>query len=276
MDWKILLIDDDPGIRRVQTITLEQAGYEVVTAPDGERGMRVYREQSPQIVITDIGMPGMDGLEVLRRIKEAAPDTQVIVATAFTELALAIKAMQLDASGFVIKPVSDDALTSALKCARERYLKRKELHDYTARIEERWMDTAEALARTFHFQEMLIESSIDGIVACGREGKIIIFNRSMEQMLGYARKQVIGKMLLWHLFPAQEAQRFQDRLYAQLRAGAPRLYPFATVLTDAGGAAVPVLLSATVLFEGEEEVGTVVYFRDRHAAKTEDILRSTS
>ncbi len=274
VDWKILLIDDDPGIRRVQTIALEQAGYEVVTAPDGAYGIRLCREQAPQIVVTDIGMPGMDGLEVLRRIKELAPDTQVIVTTAFTEIALAIKAMQLDASGFVIKPVGEDALAVALKHARERYLERKKMQDYTTRIEERWMDTAEALARTFRFQEMLIESSMDGIVACDRNGKIMVFNRSMEMMLGYVRKEVIGKMLLWQLFPAAEADRLREQLTAKQRAGVPRLDPFATTVADAAGRMVPVLLSATIVFEAAEEMGTVMFFRERRVGKTDERLGS--
>ena len=64
-DWKILFIDDEEGIRKVISITLVDAGYEVVTAEDGEKGIRLCGRESPQIVITDIRMPGMDGIEVL-------------------------------------------------------------------------------------------------------------------------------------------------------------------------------------------------------------------
>jgi len=260
--WKVLVIDDDAGIRRVVAITLEDAGYTVMTAPDGETGIRLCQEESPQIIVTDIGMPGIDGLEVLRRIKEMDPDKEVIVATAFSDIALAIKAMQLDASGFVTKPVSNDALAIALKRAKERYSKRKEIANYTALMEERWMDTAEELARTFLFQKMLIESSIDGIIACDKQGKVIIFNRSMEKMLSYPSAHAIGKTSLIQFFAPEEAAKFQSKLHAEEYGGKNRLFPFESELIDKSGNRVPVLLSATVLFQGNEQMGMVVFFRD--------------
>ncbi len=260
--WKILLIDDDAGIRRILSLALEDAGYTVITAPDGEEGLKRCREESPQIIITDIGMPGIDGLEVLRRIKVMDPEKEVIVATAFSEIALAIRAVQLDATGFVTKPVSDDALAVALNRAKERYTRRKEMQDYTRLMEERWMDTTEELARTFHFQKMLIESSMDGIVACDKQGKIVIFNRSMEKMLGYSRSRAIGKMSLLQIFEPREAQRFERMLYSDDFGGRNRLSPFESAILDAAGSPVPVLLSATVLFQEEDQMGVVIFFRD--------------
>jgi two-component system NtrC family sensor kinase len=260
--WKILLIDDDAGIRRVMALALEQAGYLVQTAPDGPAGLRLCQETSPDIIITDIGMPGMDGLEVLKKIKEIDPEKEVIVTTAFTEIDLAIRALQLDASGFVTKPVSDDALEAALNRAKDRYRKRKDMMAYTALIEERWMDTAEELAQTFLFQRMLIECSIDGIAACDRNGKVIIYNPSLEKMLGYPKFQVLGRMSVLDFFAPGEAGRFQDKLYAEEEGGQQRLFPFAADLIHARGHRVPVMLSATVLLQDDEQLGMVVFFRD--------------
>ena len=67
---KVLLIDDDPGILKVMTIALEDEGYTVISANDGESGMDLCASDSPDVVVTDIRMPGIDGMEVLRRIKE--------------------------------------------------------------------------------------------------------------------------------------------------------------------------------------------------------------
>jgi two-component system, NtrC family, sensor kinase len=260
--WKILIVDDDAGIRRVMALALEQAGYEVQTAADGPAGLRVCQEMSPHIIITDIGMPGMNGLEVLKRIKEIDPDREVIVTTAFTEIDLAIKALQFDASGFVTKPVSDEALGAALKRAKDRYRQHKDMMAYTALLEERWMDTAEELARMFHYQRMLIESSIDGVAACDQNGKVVIYNPSLERMLGYSKSQVIGKMSILDFLAPGEAGRFQDLLYAQEEGGLQRLFPYSAELIDAQGHRVPVVLSATVLFQDEEQLGMVVFFRD--------------
>jgi len=117
-DWKILFIDDEEGIRKVMTVTLEDAGYEVVTAYDGENGVRLCEEISPHIVITDVRMPKMDGIQVLEAVKKIDPDIEVIVATAFGEMDLAIRALQLDASDFITKPINDEVLiSSCVVCA---------------------------------------------------------------------------------------------------------------------------------------------------------------
>ncbi|MCJ7686973.1 MAG: response regulator, partial [Desulfobacteraceae bacterium] len=139
-EWTVLLIDDEEGIRKIVSIFLRDEGYRVLTAEDGEKGIRVCREESPQIVITDIRMPGIGGLEVLKRIKNEDPDKEVIVVTGFGDMELAIRALQLDASDFVTKPIENEALLVALERAKKRHTNRKALNDYTAIIEERWMD----------------------------------------------------------------------------------------------------------------------------------------
>ncbi len=261
-DWKVLIIDDEEGIRRVMSITLGDAGYQVLTAEDGEKGIQVCKEESPQIVITDIRMPGIDGKEVLRRLKETDPDKEVIVVTAFGEMELAIRALQLDASDFITKPINDEALFVALERAKERYTTRKELHDYTALIEERWMDTAEELARMVTFRKNLIDSSIDGIMGCNSNGKVVTFNKSMEKILGYFQDEVVGKMFFDQFFQVGEAEKFKENLYGEEYGGKNRLFLFETHLVAKTGNRIPVQLSATVLVEGNEEMGVVAFIRD--------------
>ena len=212
---KVLLIDDDPGILKVMAITLEDEGHTVISALDGESGIDLCASESPDVVVTDIRMPGIDGIEVLRRIKEMDPDKEVIVATAFSDINYAIRALQLDASDLITKPISEQALMVALKRAQERFTTRRDLRDYTALIEERWMETSEELARTFQTRKLLIESSIDGIIACDKAGRIVIFNKSMERMLGYSRTEVIGEKTIDRLFCAGEADKF--RSHARIR-----------------------------------------------------------
>ena len=156
-DWKILLIDDEEDIRDVMTVALEDAGYRVVAAPDGASGLQRCKELSPQIVITDIRMPGLDGIQVLEYIKENYPEIEVIVATAFGEMELAIRALQLDASDFITKPINDDALHLALNRARERYSSRRQLTDYTALLEKEKAQTSQQLLQSIRFQRNLID-----------------------------------------------------------------------------------------------------------------------
>jgi PAS domain S-box-containing protein len=261
-EWKVLFADDEEGIRKVMAITLADAGYRVLTAPDGETALSLCRKELPQIVITDIRMPGMDGIEVLRRIKEEDPNKEVIVVTAYGEIDIAIRALQLDASDFITKPINTDALLVALDRAKQRFSTRKELQDYTSILEERWMSTAEELARTFNFQKNLIDSSIDGILGCDKEGVVVTYNKSLERILGYSKEEVVRTMTSAGLFAAGEAERFREALFSEDYGGRNRLNLFEANLLSKKHDKIPVQLSATVLFEGPEEVGMVSFIRD--------------
>ncbi len=140
--WTILTIDDEEDVREIVRLALEDAGYSVFTAPEGTAGLKLCDEVLPQIVITDIRMPGMDGLKVLETVKARHPEMEVIVATAFGEMDLAIRALQLDASDFINKPIHVAALQMALDRAKHRYTTRKKLADYTLMLEKENMDQA--------------------------------------------------------------------------------------------------------------------------------------
>ena len=145
MKPKILLIDDEEGIRKLLGISLRDAGYPVTIAIDGERGIELFQEESPEIVMTDIKMPGMDGMEVLRRIKAMSPDTEVIVITGHGEMELAIQSLQLDASDFITKPIHDEALFVALRRAEEKLAWRRALKHYNETLKTKVREATEEL-----------------------------------------------------------------------------------------------------------------------------------
>lgn len=260
--WKVLLIDDEDGIRRVMSLALEDAGHEVLTAPDGERGLEICLKEHPEIVITDIRMPGLDGLEVLEKIKAGQPDVEVIVMTAYGDLDLAVRALQLDASDFITKPIRDEALFIALERAIARARTRKALQEYTTLLEEKWMDTAEELARTFRFQARLIESSIDGILGCDAHGRILVFNPSLGRMVGYTPQEARGNLTLDDLFPPGGAETLKADLAAETHGGPNRLILYETHMRSKSGALLPVQISAAALTHEAGEPGMVFFFRD--------------
>lgn len=134
-DNRILIVDDEPDLRDILKIYLEELGYGVETAPNGQAGLERYREQQPPIVMTDIKMPGMDGIELLQRIKEENPETEVIMITGHGDMALAIKSLKLEATDFITKPINDDVLGIALKRAHERIDMRRQIREYTENLE---------------------------------------------------------------------------------------------------------------------------------------------
>ena len=133
---RILLVDDEEGIRKVLSISLADVGYDVHTAESGEKALELFGAIRPPIVLADIKMPGMDGMELLRRIKAIEADTEVIMITGHGDLDLAIQSLKLEATDFITKPVSDDALEIALKRANERISMRNALRQYTENLEQ--------------------------------------------------------------------------------------------------------------------------------------------
>ncbi len=136
---KLLLIDDEEPIRKVLGLYLRSRGYEVFTAADGNEGLEVFQREKPSIVLTDIKMPGMDGIEVLKKIKKISPQTQVIMITGHGDMDIAIQSLQLEASDFITKPVDNKALLVSLRRAEER-LETQEIlnatHEYMKRAEK--------------------------------------------------------------------------------------------------------------------------------------------
>ncbi|MBS0013168.1 MAG: response regulator [Desulfobacterales bacterium] len=136
MAGKILLVDDEEGIRRVLGISLSDMGYEVHTAENGETALQVFRDQRPPIVLADIKMPAMDGIDLLRKLKAEDPDTEVILITGHGDMDLAIKSLKYEATDFIIKPIEDRDLESALEKARQRIKLRQQWRSYTENLED--------------------------------------------------------------------------------------------------------------------------------------------
>ena len=112
---KVLIIDDEPHIREMMRLTLEAAGYEVGEAGDGEEGLARFHDGSGyDLVLLDQKMPGIDGLETLRRLLARTPEARVVMVTAFASVELAVDAMRLGATNFLRKPMTPEALRGAV------------------------------------------------------------------------------------------------------------------------------------------------------------------
>jgi len=131
----LLLVDDEADIREVVGLTLSDMGYRVLTAENGEAAIRIFKEHRPPIVLTDIKMPGMDGIALLQKIKQIDPEAEVIMITGHGDMNLAIRSFQDDAADFITKPIGVDALETALKRVQEKILIRGQLRSYTENLE---------------------------------------------------------------------------------------------------------------------------------------------
>jgi signal transduction histidine kinase len=145
MEKSILLVDDESGIRKVLGIALADMGYHVRTAENGVEALRIFNDERPPIVLTDIKMPEMDGIELLRRLKKISPDTEVIMVTGHGDMDLAVKSVKYEATDFVTKPVNHEVLEIALNRAQERIAMRRKINEYTQNLEQLVRDKTQKL-----------------------------------------------------------------------------------------------------------------------------------
>lgn len=118
---KVLVIDDEQTTLTMFRFMLSAYGYAVQVADNGAAGLEIVKHENPEIVFTDLKMPGMDGFEVLKRVKEIDPEIEVIITTGHGDnKVLAARALNLDAAGFLDKPIQREALEAALKRAEDR------------------------------------------------------------------------------------------------------------------------------------------------------------
>ena len=117
---RVLVVDDEKSMRDLLSITLEKEGYDVLTAAGGEAAIEALRRDVTDAVITDLRMPKVDGLQVLRAAKEISPDVAVIVITAVASTETAVEAMKLGAYDYITKPFKLDEVSLIVRNALER------------------------------------------------------------------------------------------------------------------------------------------------------------
>lgn len=262
---KLLIIDDEEGIRKVLTLSLTNDGYEVSAAAGGEEGIEIFKKESPPIILTDIKMPGMDGIETLKRIKELNPDAEVIMITGHGDMDLAIEALKLDASDFLNKPIKDEALSVALKRATERIAIKQKLKAYTDDLERMVRIATEEVKRRAEFQNKLIKSSNDAIIATDEKGDIIIYNKGAERIFGHSRSEIIRKTNIDRLYPQEIVSEFRSGL--EMRSNVDLSEWKEVDILSKNGEIVPARFSGSILYGEDEVVGYVGFFQDLREIK---------
>ncbi len=137
MNWKILVVDDDAAITRSMRRILETEGYKVDSADTGEKGLRLALEASYDLVLLDLRLGSLDGLEVLRQLREKKPEQLVIMVTGFANVATAVEAMKRGAYDYIQKPFNIDELRLAVQKALQTLTLKKEVEKLRQRQMEK-------------------------------------------------------------------------------------------------------------------------------------------
>lgn len=156
---RILVVEDDESLRRVTQVQLQQAGYEVATASCAREALAMLEKSPQDLVLTDLKMPGMSGVELLRRIKADYPEIIVVVVTAFGTIESAVEAMKLGAYDYITKPVNAEALRMVVGRALEHHRLKEEVGNLRRSLDRKYgfesilgrsdalLETLEAAAR---------------------------------------------------------------------------------------------------------------------------------
>ncbi|MEO1337638.1 MAG: response regulator, partial [Myxococcota bacterium] len=135
-DHRLMVVDDDDGVRRVVAAILEDEGYEVATARDADEALGILSDTTFSLVVSDVKMPGRDGLWLLRQIRPKYEDTAVILLTGYGEVDSAVEALKEGAADYLRKPVRVNELSAAVVKALDRRRLQLENRLYQTHLED--------------------------------------------------------------------------------------------------------------------------------------------
>ena len=205
--YRVLVVDDELGCRESLRLILE-GKYQVTTMENGKEALKYIRAERPDMVLLDILMPYMDGIEVLRQLRESSLDTEVAIVTAYASIENAQDALRYGASDYLIKPFNKEDVEKIVekgigrlqerrrvKETLEHSQKSKEISEKKIKkIEKEKKELTTQITLTKDYLECLIESSIDAIITTDTGGTINFFSKGAESLYGYETHEIVGTL----------------------------------------------------------------------------------
>jgi len=243
----ILIVDDEADISLILKLQLEDAGYRTVRAHDGLEALECLARQCFDLMLLDIKMPRLNGLQVLDRSQKEFPDVAVVMMTAHGNESIAVEAMKKGAIDYIAKPFSSDDAVKKVERA---------ISFNRARLENRRLQ--EELAREQQKVAAILEGMEDLLIAVDTEGRLMTVNRRVEEELGLARVDLIGRALS-EVIRADIPPEQLPCMVALKSAEPCRDITYTLTLP---GRSIPVLSSAAPLRENSGLIGSVEIIRD--------------
>jgi len=188
---KILVIDDEEQITSTLVRYLSMEGYDPIFSNDAEEGLKLYRQENPKVIITDIQMPGISGLDLLGEIRTTDSETEVIVVTGHGDLDSAVQALKHQASDFILKPIDFEVILLTIERALERIALRDKVKNYTVELE----GLLNQVKTSKNYLEAVFQNSPNALITYNLQGTINSWNAEAESITGYAADDVLGKKL---------------------------------------------------------------------------------
>ncbi|MFO7751830.1 MAG: response regulator, partial [Desulfobacteraceae bacterium] len=264
---KILIIDDEKSLRDGAERILGRMGCEVFKAETGEEGLEIIHNEPVSIVLLDMRMPGMDGMEVLQKTMEMDEGIIVIVITGFATIETAIEAMKTGAYDFISKPYEPDQLRIAVNRGREKVRLKRD----TRKLKDEQKQTLEDLHTEQSRTHTIIESLPNGVIVTDPSEKVILINPAARQHLALdADRHPPGRNISEYIEDTELC-----RLIKEISKG--RYIDFTTIpsreIQNVDGKHL-LARCRPVIGEKGECLGAVVNLMDITTMKTLDLLKS--
>lgn len=188
---RILLVDDEPSLRSVLEKLLAEEGFSVSVASNGDEALEQAMRALPELVLTDLAMEPVGGIELCRRLHELDRDLPVIVMTGLSDRELVIESLRVGAEDYLVKPLDWDATLWRVHRAIERRLAKRDQDQLRRALNERLVlssireqEHADAEARHRAQLEALLENLYEGVIIAGADGSVLMVNAAARAILG--------------------------------------------------------------------------------------------
>ena len=248
---RILIIGEEVELHEHLKSLETAAEIQVHRVARGGQALEIVETVQPAIAFVSESVEDFDSVQLLLHLREVAPDLETIYITTSDNKDRTLEALESGACDVMPRRASAKALQIWLHRAREKIWMRRRLQDALEEIQKR-----------HNFEYKLIHTSMDGIIANDREGRIIVFNEGASRIYGFSPEEALTGLHVTRLYPEGEARRIKKKIYSQDHGGTGRLINYETQALTSAGRLVPILLSATLIHEDNREVATVGYFKD--------------
>ncbi len=251
---KVLLVDDEPRVIDTLIYALRNRPYHLRSASSGKEALAKFADEAADILVTDIRMPGMNGLELINKVLAKYPDVQVVVVSAYGEIDIVIEAMKIGALDFLQKPVAPGVIQMSIASAAEKWQLRHQL-----RLSN------ELLAKENELLSVTLRSIGDGVITTDVDGNITLINRIAEQLTGWTHEEAIARPLteVFIVYNEKTKEICENPAYRVLETGLVAGLANHTGLRAKDGVERNIADSAAPICDHENKiVGIVLVFRD--------------
>ncbi len=251
---RILVIDDDPHISMNLQIYLEEQGFEIITAENGKVGLEAFLAEHPDLILTDLYMPEIDGFQVLEKIQKISEEVPIIVVSGAGAIQAAVKAIRLGAWNFIVKPVQDMSVVQhTINQALERVKLLEENRQYQEHLEDMVIQQTQDLRKanqTIQENEQRYRSMFDNIQDVYFEvlftGPILEVTPSIEKMTKYKREDLIGKSIAMLYADPQDRIDILEELQKK-----EALHDYEVVFKDKDNTIIPCSANSRLYYDNE-------------------------